>query len=169
MKKKSLLLVLLAFVFANGTLLAQKKNTLFGGNIIVGFPVGSFGDSYTSALGFEGFGGIGLGENLYATGTLGYVSYAAESYNPYGRVTLIPIKAGLRYYATKNLFLTGNAGVGLIKDQDMTSRESRFAYDVGAGFQFSKFQAGLYYDGWKRQNTSGSSNSILLKFGIAIK
>lgn len=169
MKKKSLLFILLAFFIVNGTLLAQKKNTLFGGNVIVGFPVGSFGEQYTSALGFEGYGGIRLIENLYATGTLGYVSYAAESYNPYGRVTLIPIKAGLRYYATKNLFLTGNAGVGLIKDQTITSRESRFAYDVGAGFQFSKFQAGLYYDGWKRQNTSGSSNSILLKFGIAIK
>jgi hypothetical protein len=169
MEKKILLFCLMIFVLGTGKLMAQKNNTLFGGNIIVGFPTGSFGDSYTSALGFEGFGGIGLGENLYALASLGYVSYAAESYNPYGRVTLIPIKAGLRYYATKNLFLTGNAGVGLIKDQDMISRESRFAYDVGAGFQFSKFQAGLYYDGWKRQNTSGSSNSILLKFGIAIE
>lgn len=169
--KKLFLFFTLVTVFASifNSSFAQKKNTIFGGNLIVGFPAGSFGDSYTSATGVEGLAGIGIAKNLYLTGTLGYVSYAAESYNLYGRITLVPLKAGLRVYTTDHFFVTGNAGLGLIKDQSMNARESRFAYDVGAGVQFSMFQASVHYDGWQRRNADGSSNSILLKLGIAIK
>lgn len=170
MKKLYLFIpLLLIFVVISNNTFAQKKNTIFGGNVIVGFPTGTLADNYTNAFGLEGLAGFGVANNVYLTGTVGYVSYAAESFNPYGRITVVPIKAGVRLYATDRFFLTGNAGVGLIKDETMDVRESRFTYDVGAGVQFSMFNASLHYDGWKKSNTTGSSNAVLLKLGIAIR
>lgn len=109
------------------------------------------------------------GQKAYITGTIGFQSYAPESYNPYGKISMIPLKAGVRFYPVKNLFLTGNAGVGLIKDETIDARESRFAYDIGAGLNFNIFNASVHYDGWQKKNTNGGSHSVLLKLGIAIR
>ena len=167
--KSKILSIIVAIIGLTSASYAQKANTIFGGNVIVGAPLGDFRNDYRSVFGIEGFGGFGLGQSAYITGTIGFQSYAPESYNPYGKISMVPLKAGIRYYPVKNLFLTGNAGVGLIKDETIDARESRFAYDIGAGLNFNIFNASVHYDGWQKKNTSGGSHSVLLKLGIAIR
>lgn len=167
--KTKILSIIVAVIGLTSASYAQKANTIFGGNVIVGAPLGDFRNDYRSVFGIEGFGGFGLGESAYITGTIGFQSYAPESYNPYGKISMVPLKAGIRYYPVKNLFLTGNAGVGLIKDETIDARESRFAYDIGAGLNFNIFNASVHYDGWQKKNTDGGSHSVLLKLGIAIR
>jgi hypothetical protein len=167
--KSKFLSIIVAIIGLTSASYAQKANTIFGGNVIVGAPLGDLRNDYRSVFGIEGFGGFGLGQSAYITGTIGFQSYAPESYNPYGKISMVPLKAGIRYYPVKNLFLTGNAGVGLIKDETIDARESRFAYDIGAGLNLNIFNASVHYDGWQKKNTNGGSHSVLLKLGIAIR
>ena len=173
MKQKMLFSILAAFLGLMPVTFAQNGKAIFGGNVIVGAPLGEFRNDYKSAFGIEGLAGFAVAENVYLTGTIGYQSYAPDPNSfigmEYGKITSVPLKAGVRFYPVKNLFLTGNAGVGLIKDETIDARESRFAYDVGAGLSFSIFNASVHYDGWQRKNNNGGSNSVLLKLGIAIR
>ena len=169
MKQKFLFSMFVACIGITSVAVAQKANTIFGGNVIIGAPLGDLRNDYRSVVGIEGLAGFGVGQNVYLTGTLGFQSYAPESFNPYGKITMVPLKAGVRFYPVNNFFLTGNAGLGLIRDETIDARESRFAYDIGAGLSFSIFNASVHYDGWQKKNTNGGSNSVLLKLGIAIR
>ncbi|RXK62758.1 hypothetical protein ESA94_07105 [Lacibacter luteus] len=173
MNKKIFLSVVVAIVAFTGSAVAQKGKPIFGGNVIIGIPTGDFRTDYKGVTGIEGLAGFGVAQNVYVTGTLGFQSYSPDpnSFDGtyYGKITSIPLKAGLRIYPTNNFFLTGNAGIALLKDQTIDARESRFAYDIGAGFSFNIFHASVHYDGWQTKNTSGGSNSVVAKLGIAIR
>ena len=166
---KSTFLLALIFVAASfQTATAQKTNLFLGGNLIVGFPSGDFKNGYKRATGIEG--SMGLGSSKFIVlGTLGYMSYKEKSGNQFGKITVIPLKGGIRVYPTNILFLTGNAGVGFLKDETMNSRETRFVYDAGVGLHIILGQISVHYDAWKRQNTNGYTGSVLLKFGLALK
>ena len=174
MKQVFLFSLLLFFFISPSFVNAQKGKAIYGGNLIFGSPLGDFRAGYRSVIGIEGLAGFGLTNNLYAVGTICYQSYAAdpsypEIFNEYGRISMIPLKAGLRLYPGKQFFVTGNLGVGLVDDGQLVARESRFVYDVGAGLHFSKVHASVHYDAIKRVNNPGTSGAILLKVGIAIK
>ena len=166
---KSTFLLALIFVAASlQTATAQKTNLFLGGNLIVGFPSGDFKNGYKRATGIEG--SMGLGSSKFIVlGTLGYMSYKEKEGNQFGKITVIPLKGGIRVYPTNMLFLTGNAGVGFLKDETMNSRETRFVYDAGVGLHIILGQISVHYDAWKRQNTNGYTGSVLLKFGLALK
>ena len=166
---KSTFLLALIFVAASfQSATAQKTNLFLGGNLIVGFPSGDFKNGYKRATGIEG--SMGLGSSKFIVlGTLGYMSYKEKEGNQFGKITVIPLKAGIRVYPTNMLFLTGNAGVGFLKDETMNSRETRFVYDAGVGLHIILGQISVHYDAWKRQNTNGYTGAILLKFGLALK
>lgn len=147
---------------------AQKRETFIGGNLIYAFPSSAFKTGYKHGTGIEGSLGIGKSK-VYLIGTVGYQSYKAISTNPYGKITVIPVKAGLRVYPVKSIFLTGNAGVGFLKDEVMSSRESRFMYDAGIGFHFFLPQISVHYEAWKKQSSPGYTTAVLLKMGFALK
>ncbi len=168
MRKSAFLATLFISVCFIKNLPAQSSTIFAGGNIIVGFPTGDFKNGYKRATGIEGSLGFGT-KKIILLGTLGYVSYKEQDGNSYGKITTIPVKGGLRFYPSNILFLTGNAGVGFLKDETMSSRESRFMYDAGIGLHFILGQVSLNYDAWKRKNNPGYSGSVQLKLGLAIK
>jgi hypothetical protein len=171
--KKSIVkqVILIVFsVFSVTASFAQKDlNVFVGGNVLLGFAGGDFKNGYSYATGIDASLGLGVTEKVYVIATTGFVSYKNEDTNPFGKISLIPLKAGVRIYPIKNLFFAGNAGVGFLKDEVMSSRESRFVYDAGIGAHGNLIQVGLYYDGWKRKNTSGSSNTFQIRLGFALK
>ena len=157
-----------SLVLLSTSLMAQKSKKMIGGNIVFGLPNGDFKNSYKSATGVEGSAGIGISK-VYFLGTVGYTLYKPVSGNLYGKITIIPLKAGLRIYATKHLFLAGNAGYGFLKDEVMESREARFVYDAGVGVHFLLGQLSVHYDAWKRKNNPGTSATVQLKLGLALR
>lgn len=168
MPKSTFLLALIFVASSFQTATAQKTNLFLGGNLIVGFPSGDFKNGYKRATGIEG--SMGLGSSKFIVlGTLGYMSYKEKEGNQFGKITVIPLKGGIRVYPTNMLFLTGNAGVGFLKDETMNSRETRFVYDAGVGLHIILGQISVHYDAWKRQNTNGYTGSVLLKLGLALK
>ena len=167
-QNKCILSILLVVLFLTESAGAQDAQLFIGGNVILGFPSGDFKQGYSYATGLDATMGFG-GKKILLTGTAGYVAYRQKDSNPYGKITLIPFKAGLRIYPYKDLFLSANAGMGFLKDANMASRETRFIYDIGIGIHSGVIQVGLSYDGWKRKNSMGTSNTLQLKMGIALK
>lgn len=163
--------VLLLFLTAAVTAAAQKKNSnlIFGGNLVLANPVGSFSDAYRTGFGLEGMAGIQIADELFAMGTLGYVSYNNENDNPFGNINVTSVKGGVRFYAAEKVFLAGNAGIGFARDETESRSYSRFIGDIGAGIHFNKVQAGLFYEGRKKIFSDGFAGSIQLKLGIAIR
>ncbi|MFT3846963.1 MAG: outer membrane beta-barrel protein [Lacibacter sp.] len=159
------------FLFAlltSSALSAQKKAKSFiGGNLIYAVPSGMFKTGYKHGTGVDASLGVGTSK-IYFVGTLGYLSYKAQSDNVYGKITVIPLKAGLRIRPTKSLFLAGNAGYGFLKDETMSSRDAKFMYDAGIGVHFILLDFGVYYDAWKKTNTPGYSGAVQLKFGMSL-
>jgi hypothetical protein len=147
---------------------AQKLRTLIGGNVMIGSPTGDFKNFYTRVTGVEGSIGKGFSK-LYVIGTIGYQAYKEADGFVYGKMSLIPMKAGIRIYPTEKIFICGNAGYGFLKDETMTFRDTRFVYDAGAGLNFLLGQISIHYDAWQRRNNPGTSASVLLKVGLVIK
>lgn len=147
---------------------AQKSNPILGGNLVLGGATGDFKNGYKSVTGLDGFIGTG-GKNAFFILSTGYYSYKNQDGNSYGKIRMIPLKAGFRYYAAKKIFFTANAGLGLLKDETMSSSKSNFVYDAGIGYHGSFSNISLHYDGWKKRNTDGTSNTIQLRLGFALK
>jgi hypothetical protein len=149
---------------------AAGKNYLLGANLILASPVGTLSEDYKTGFGIEGMGGIKAGDQLYIMATLAYVNFPNETYyNDFGNISVTSIKGGLRYYATENVFLSGNAGVGFAKDEVEPRSYGRFIGDIGGGVHLGLVQAGLYYEGRKKIFSDGFSNSVQVKLGIAIR
>ncbi|HMO34307.1 MAG TPA: hypothetical protein PKE63_06860 [Lacibacter sp.] len=147
---------------------SQDRSTFIGGNIVYGFPTGDFANGYKRVGGVEASLGAGS-SGVYLLATTGILSYANQSNNGFGRISSIPLKGGVRLYATKKIFLAGNLGAVFIKDQQMSSRAARFTYDAGIGYHGALGQLGIHYDGWKRKSNPGTSNSVQLKLGLALR
>jgi hypothetical protein len=154
-----------------GTAAAQTKtnHSLFGGNLVLANPVGSFSDAYRTGFGLEGIAGIQVAGNVYAQATLGYISYNNEGDNPFGNINVTSIKGGVRFYPAEKVFLTANGGLGFAKDETEDRRYSRFIGDIGAGVHAGIIQAGLFYEGRKKIFSDGFANSVQLKLGIALR
>jgi hypothetical protein len=176
MKQISTVIAAILFIVAATGAAAQTKkssaarNYLLGANLILASPVGTLSEDYKIGFGIEGMGGIKASDQLYVTATLGYVNFPNEAYyNDFGNISVTSIKGGLRYYATDNVFLSGNAGVGFAKDEVEPRSYGRFIGDIGGGVHFGLVQAGLYYEGRKKIFSEGFSNSVQIKLGIAIR
>ena len=168
MHKIMFLLCCCSIGFVQKAAAQNKVQSFIGGNIIIGYPQDDFKNGYKIGTGVDASLGFGS-KHVYAIGTVGYLSYKPQSNNTYGKISVIPVKAGVRIYPGNFFFLSGNAGVGFLKDEVTTNRSSRFMYDAGLGFHFILGQVSLHYDAWQRKNTSGASGAIQLKLGLALK
>lgn len=133
---------------------AQKLVFLFG-HVLYAVPVDQyFEKNYSYGLGVEG--GIGLGTGrTFIVGTIGYSSFTAFSSNPYGKLSFVPLKVGIRHYlfVGKLLFVNADAGLGIVQNQLYNG--SRFSADIGLGVKLGPIEVMADYDGYA--NTSGAS------------
>lgn len=147
---------------------AQKLFFLFGHALYASPVEQSFKDGYKYGAGVEGGAGIGW-KKTFITGTIGYTSFSNESGNTAGKVNLIPVKIGVRHYLLeKLLYLHGDLGIMSVKNEMMSSAQSKFSGDVGAGIKLGLLEVQLDYDGFSRSNPSGYNSWFALKAGFAI-
>ncbi|HTQ65329.1 MAG TPA: hypothetical protein VMI12_11050 [Puia sp.] len=171
MKKKLnfiLIIICISTIFLPRSLSAQKLIFLFG-HLQYALPVDNyFKNNYDHGLGVEGGAGFGTGRT-FLVGTIGYTSFSNTAKNStYGSTSYVPIKVGLRHYlfVGKILFLSVNAGVGLINNNVQNS--SRFSGDIGLGLTLGPFEIIADYDGYTRTSAenSGYSSWIGIKGGV---
>ncbi|HRI20211.1 MAG TPA: hypothetical protein PLA68_04635 [Panacibacter sp.] len=166
-KKAIIILISVATVALNNTVNAQKLVFIFGHGLYASPLDQTFKDGYNKGLGVEGGAGIGWNKT-FIMGTSGYSSFSSASGNGDGNITIIPLKAGIRQYLIgKLLYLHGDLGLASVKSK-ISSAQSKFSADFGAGVKFGGFELQLDYDGFSKSEPSGYASFIGLKAGFAI-
>ncbi|MFI5156642.1 MAG: hypothetical protein ACHQEM_10670 [Chitinophagales bacterium] len=145
----------------------QKLVFLFG-HVLYAIPADqNFEKNYSSGFGVEGGIGLGTGRTFFV-GTVGYSSFSAFETNPFGKLSYVPIKVGIRRYLLvgKLLFINGDAGIGIL--QNGLYHGSRFSGDIGLGVKLGPLEVMAAYDGYVKPSSEGSGYSswIGIKIGM---
>lgn len=167
-RKAVTILVICIMLTVYNTAHAQKLFFLFGHALYASPVEKDFKDAYKYGIGAEGGAGIGW-KKTFITGTIGYTSFSAESVNAAGKVNSIPVKIGVRHYLLeKLLYVHGDLGIASVKNEIMSSAQTKFSGDIGTGVKLGGFEVQLDFDGFSRKDPSGYSSWIALKAGFAI-
>jgi len=172
MKRVMGLRLFLLFMWIPGFQISASAQRLifFFGHVIYSAPVDTyFSHNYSSGIGVEG--GLGLGTNrTFLMGTIGYSSFSAYDENPYGKLSFVPIKVGIRHYLLVGKILFVNADGGLAVVQNGLYKGSRFSGDIGVGVKLGPFEIMADYDGYANSpsETTGYSSWIGLKAGMTL-
>lgn len=150
MKKLLFVAVLVtAFSFAN----AQQFK--IGAGINLGVPVSNL-NGVSVGAGADILGHIGLSEKFGITVDAGYTNLFPKDGGE--NVGLIPIRAGVRYMATPQIYLGGKVGAGILSFKGGTT-ETGVAYSFGTGYMLDKkLDLGLSYDGYSKDGSFGLLN-----------
>lgn len=146
----------------------KKPGFLIGANGMYLSPKGNFANDYKGGPGGEILAGIGLGKT-YIVGTAGYAYLFDTKSNGEGNLTYKPMKIGVRQYLlAKRLFVNADLGRATIKASNKAVTETRFIRGYGAGLRLLGIEAGLYFDGWKKEGSIGFNNTVQYKLGYNI-
>lgn len=115
----------------------------FGAGVRLGLPIGDFGDYYSFGVGGELQGEYGFSDMVSGVVTTGYTSFFGK--NDIDAVGLIPILVGARVYPSTNFFIGAQIGYGLLTGGG--DSEGAFNYQPQIGYNASKFQLALNYNG----------------------
>ncbi|RYY51223.1 MAG: hypothetical protein EOO06_01410 [Chitinophagaceae bacterium] len=148
-----------ALAVASFTVNAQDEsgNTgfKFGVGANLGIPVSNL-DGASIGAGIDLLGQYGLAEQFAVTVDAGYTNIFAKDNGL--DLSLIPIRAGVRFYATPALYFGAKAGIGIAKSKGYESVNTT-AYSFGGGYKLdNKFDVGASYDGYSKDGSFGLIN-----------
>lgn len=157
--KRKLLLSGLFVVLAAGISFAQPRpvRPMFSIGAEFAFPdkAGSFGNEFSMGFGGSGKFEVPFTASLYGTANAGFVSfYRKKNLNGTrgSNKSYVPLKAGLKYYFNRSLFVSGEVGasIGIQKNAGVA-----FAWAPEAGFMIPLTErhavsVGLRYERWAR-------------------
>ncbi len=155
-----------ALVAASFTGIAQDggsdvRGLKFNGGVHVDIPVSNL-DNASIGAGLDILGQYGFTDNLAVTLDAGYTSFFPKEVNGQkgDNFGIIPIRAGIRFFATPQLYIGAKGGVGI---GTATGSETMTAYSFGAGYMMSsKLDVGASYDGYSK---GGSIGAIGIRVG----
>ena len=135
-----------------------------------GIPVGSLNTAYNWNLGGSIQGDFPILKNqLYATLNAGYNTIFTNSqYSNLSNIDLIPVKAGLKYFIIKQVYIQGEAGVSFITNKsDLgADKSAAFVYAPQAGVLLNVggknyIDAGFRFESNQKFFDGGSTNNFL--------
>ncbi|MBV9986987.1 MAG: hypothetical protein JO301_04875 [Chitinophagaceae bacterium] len=150
---------------AHAQLIGLPKVLAFG-NLTYASPVGAnFSNIANHGFGYEAGAGIGLGKTMLVA-SAGQITYNLTNN---GRLTVNPLKLGIRRYLLLGLFLNASLGTALQHTDVFPDKKGNFLYEVGGGFKFGFVELGAAYTSYKLAYFSGNASSLLFKAGVAVK
>lgn len=164
-----LLALILAFGLGMQSAHSQKLFFIFGHLAYENPGNSGIMQNYKYGIGGEAGAGIKLFHKTYATGTIGYSSFAQDkSVSPRpGRMSYVPVRFGLRqnFLPLNLLFLHADVGTASVKN-DLTSG-SRFTGSFGVGGKLGPLEAQIDYEliGKKNGDPSGANGWVGFKAG----
>lgn len=169
--KKVLLVVVITVAGFLGANAQPPEGFQFGGGVRVGLPIGDFSDTHSFGVGAELQGEYGFSEMIAGIITTGYTSFFGKDYDTgFGTVKVdavgyIPILAGIRVYPSENFFIGAQAGYGILTGNG--DSEGAFNYQPQIGYNASKFQIALNYNGLSKDGSTLSHIGLtgIFKFG----
>lgn len=154
MKKLLFIAVLTAGSFAGMAQKAGIQGFKIEGGLNLAIPANNLSGASIGA-GVDLLGQYGVSENFGITVDAGYTSIFPKGGGD--NLGIIPIRAGIRYYASENFYLGGKVGVGILTGGG--SSTSTTAYSFGAGYMISpKLDLGASYDGYSKSGSFGLVN-----------
>lgn len=155
MKKLLIIVALTAFSFLGQAQDAGIRGFKIGGGLDLLIPASKLSGSSIGA-GIDLLGQYGISDNVAITADAGYsVLFGKDNF---GDLSIIPIRAGLRFYPAPEFYVGGKVGVGILKTKGVDSR-SATAYSFGAGYVMSpKVDIGASYDGYSKTGSFGLVN-----------
>ena len=150
-----------AIVVASFAASAQEAGSgfKFGGGLRLAMPIGDFGDIQGFGFGAELQGEYMFSSNVAGTFTTGYTTFTGKDYEIPGFGTIegssmgyIPLLAGVRVYPSTSFFIGAKAGYGLLTGGGET--EGAFNYEPQIGYNGSKFQVALGYNGLSKNSST---------------
>jgi len=136
---------------------ASKRGVAFSVGLEAGFPVGDISNIYGFVLGGSVKLELPTAPQAFFTLSAGYNSFMVKGLVKdalgISSTGFIPLKAGLKYYASQGFYLEGAAGI-------VFSTESggghAFAFSPGLGYTLGNgLELGIKYEGWSNEGTTG--------------
>lgn len=155
------------FTNTNAQSSSQIAEPRLGIGFDVGLPIGDFGDFANYGTGGSILYQHPVSESLNITGNVGYIRFnGKETIGTLKyRQSFIPIKVGVRYFITKNVYGTAEAGSSIA-----TANGSgvSFIYAPGLGFEIpvsntGSLDIGARYEGWVKN--TGTLSFVGLRVG----
>lgn len=144
---------------------AQKSNPLRFG---VGANFGTtLKDPTRFVLGADGRLQIPLGNSFSAIATTGYYHFFKnENKGVTEGIGVIPLKAGLKYFPIKNVYIAGEAGAGFFTKGD---NNVSFVYSPSAGLAFANgLDISLKYENFTKFDGYTSQLALRLAYGFKL-
>ena len=133
--------------------MSVKAQAKFGAGLNVGIPVQNLSGS-SIAVGGDLMLHYGLSKEVAVTGDVGYTALFAK--NDGKTTSIVPLRAGLRYYPSPGFFLGGKIGAGFLSGNGSITTT---AYSLGAGVKMDdQLEIGASYDAYSKNGTIGLIN-----------
>jgi len=98
-------------------------------------------------------GQYGISDNIAITADAGYTLLFGKDKSP--DLSIIPIRAGVRFFTTPELYFGGKIGIGILKVKGFDSNTAT-AYSFVAGYFINpKIDISAAYDGYSKNGSSG--------------
>ncbi|TWR24430.1 hypothetical protein FPZ43_18305 [Mucilaginibacter pallidiroseus] len=170
---KSLLTLIIIAPLHLKSAFAQSEKTTPSAYISIGpdagIPVGAMHHRYDWSIGGSIQADVPIsGKSLYFVGNAGFNNFFAkdDAANPRD-LQMLPLKAGLKYFAAGNFYVQGQAGASFLfnKGKGGYDKSTAFTYAPQVGYQFpagsNYIDAGIRWEGNSKFNTGGGWNNFL--------
>lgn len=134
----------------------------------LGITAGDFSKTHSIGLGVNVTGEYKFEEHISGTIASGVLVYSGKSVTnntKFKALTIIPIRAGARYYLGSNFYGAGEFGVGIISNDV----GSAFGYSLGLGSKIKtgskNLDVGVKYDAYSKNGTLGA---IVFKVALVL-
>ena len=153
----------------------------FGVGVEGGIVTGAAHDYSNLELGGTARVQYGLSPNVALTLTSGYYNFFGKSVpgldEKYQSLGMVPIKLGAKYFFTQNLYLAGEAGVGIETktfayqgepDNLDSQTHTKLLLTPGIGYASKHWDVGVRYENYSGQNTNYGVVGLRLAYGFGL-
>ncbi len=107
---------------------------------------------------------IPFGSSFSGLITTGYYHYFKSGFFP--KVGIVPLKAGLKYFPSKNVYIAGEAGVGFGTEK---GQENSFVYSPSIGLAFTNgLDISIKYEDYTKYDGYASQLALRLAYGFKL-
>lgn len=152
----------------------------FGVGVEGGLATGSAHDFSNAELGGTARLQYGLSNNFAITLTSGYYNFFGKD-EPgtnvkYQSLGMVPIKAGIKYFYTSNLYLGAEVGAGIETktflpqgiDENFANKDTKLILSPALGYATKHWDVGVRYENYSGQSNNYGLVALRLAYGFGL-